>query len=241
MDDEIEFTKSSFDEDSFMLKMGNLFDLQLQDLHNKLIGMLESILTENKSLRAEISVLKAENKQMANGIELLLKKNKAKNLIFRGISNVNEVGDKVTLIREICENSLDLRNIEVDKAYSPGNSAVIVAEFLRNSDMMAVLKNSRKLKDTGIWIHKDLTFEERKIRKKLVELKREIISMNKDARVLVRTRYLLYKNKNFYWSEESGFSTKNKEDLKLLLGCPLLESGDHFLEQTTVSIGKRRH
>uniref|UniRef100_T1IFP6 Uncharacterized protein n=1 Tax=Rhodnius prolixus TaxID=13249 RepID=T1IFP6_RHOPR len=86
------------------------------------------------------------------------------------------------------------------------------------SQCSAYIEKWQKFKNTGIWVHRDLILKDRIRRKKLLEMKRRILEIDKEARVLVRNDYFLYQNKRFSWEEGSGFTAANEEDMVLING-----------------------
>lgn len=204
--------------------LSELLDKKFADVPTKndlkiIENKIDKIIDENIKLKEEVVLLKEQNKVMQRNMEFLLRKGKAKNLIFGGFQDIKKEEDLIKIIKEFCIQSLGIKEPLVDRAFTFGkNNNLILVEFLKLSDVHLILKNARKLKNTGLWIQKDMTYQDRKRRKKFLELKNQILEKNKEARVLIRDDYLLFRNKKFFWSDEQGVTTKHEEDLKLFEG-----------------------
>lgn len=213
-------------DEAILIKLGEMLDAKLDaklslvatknDI-NSLEGKLENILEENRNLKKEIIHLKQENKSIKENTEFLMKKLKAKNIVINGLQGLKEDEDNINIVKELCVKSLGINEPMIDRAFTIGHGQALIVEFVKQYDVQSVLRNARKLKGTGIWINRDLTHHARQKKKKLLEIRKRVMEVEKGERVLVRDDYLLFKNKKFSWDEEKGITAANEEDLLMLL------------------------
>ncbi|KAK9508698.1 hypothetical protein O3M35_006191 [Rhynocoris fuscipes] len=209
--------------------MNNLFDVKLASLATK---------DDVKALREDNVKLQQENQLLREEVDRLNKKfviqekrldeidmsSRRPNLIFRGFT----YNSQVNLPEYISKFCIEVLNIETQPIIEKvvilgGQNKLIVVEFLKISDVHIVLKNAKKLKGTGVWIYKDLTFQERQRKKKLLEVRRKIKEKNGQAKVFVGNGFLLNENRKYFLDEERGIKSKNEEEfleaLKALYKC----------------------
>ncbi|XP_065684339.1 uncharacterized protein LOC136096709 [Hydra vulgaris] len=75
-------------------------------------------------------------------------------------------------LQTLFENVLNIKNIDIERAHRIGKkeeSKTIVVKILHYKDKIKVLNSSNRLKETGIYINEDFSFETTIIRKKLSE------------------------------------------------------------------------
>lgn len=122
-----------------------------------------------------------------------------------------------TFIETFCDQALGIKDLSIDNIFTTGPNKFIIVQFYKRIDVQRILSNAKKLKGTEFRIHRDLTYRERIIKKKLLIVRREVINRNKEARILVRTTDLFYKNKRFLWDEEKETLIARKEENSGLL------------------------
>lgn len=177
---------------------------------------LDEVIKDNKNMKMEIASLKEENLEIKKNLEMLLRKSKAKSLIFKGIEESKENEDKIETVRKLCVHSLGIEEPMIEKVFAPARRQFWVVEFSRYSIVQQILSNARKLKGSGIWINKDLTYRERLVRKKLLETRKKLLEADKNERVLIRNGHLIYKGIKFFWDEVNGFTSSKQEDLQFI-------------------------
>uniref|UniRef100_T1I0U7 Uncharacterized protein n=1 Tax=Rhodnius prolixus TaxID=13249 RepID=T1I0U7_RHOPR len=210
--------------ENLILKKLNEMDLKLSQVATKADlketnEKLENLITENKNLKEEIVDLKKENKQVKESLEFALRKLKSKSLVIAGLQDLKENNDYTQEVKELCVKSLGMHEPMIDRAHSVAQGRLLLVELVRQADVQAMLINAKKLKGSGIWINRDLTYQDRQKKKKLLEIRKKIMAVDKVEKVLVRDGYLLYKKKKFYWDEEKGITASKEDDLSLINEC----------------------
>lgn len=198
---------------------------------------LDTITKENTYLKNEVNKIKYENKTLRDKLEELDNFNKRTNLIFRGLKDTDE-NDCDKTIKEFCTKVLGIqRDISIERAYMLGKNKgsryrgeqkmdMILTEFSSFAVTQEVLRNSYKLKGTGISVVQDFTLDWRRKRSKLLGVRREILKSNKDHRIYVRQDWLSVGGKRMRWNEEKGLQAEGGEEdgaliIKKILGCDI--------------------
>lgn len=127
---------------------------------------------------------------------------KRKRLIFGGIPAVRE-REKTTAVRELCDSVLGIKEeLLIDRAFKIGrkekDNRPVLVEFIKTSDVAKVLKNTKKLKGTGMWINKDLPYDLRNKKKKLLEIRFKIRAVHPEAKIIMGDNFFLYNNRRFH-------------------------------------------
>lgn len=178
---------------------------------------MDRVIAENLALKKEIEELKKREIRTSYTVENLVNKSKAKNLVFRGMEE-SDNNDKVKIIKQMCEEVLQLSNVSINKAFnlrSNGKKDVILVEFNEESTALEVLKNANKLKGTGIFIHRDLCERTRRRRRCLLKIREKIKQMDDKALVGIRNSHFIFKGKSFSWDFEEGLKCNGRDGL----GC----------------------
>ncbi|XP_073972892.1 uncharacterized protein isoform X2 [Rhodnius prolixus] len=182
-------------DDKLLNRISEMLDSKLATFKNdfKVIEeKLEIIISDNKNLKAEIVHLKEENKEIKRNLEFLLRKSKSKNLIG-GLEEISVTENKITAVQDFLNRALGVNDLMIDRILPIGRNKSILVEFLKISDVQLVLRNAKKLRGTGIWINRDLSYQDRQKRKNLLEVKKRILDKDKEAKVLnLRKIYVKY-------------------------------------------------
>lgn len=132
-----------------------------------------------------------------------------------------------------------------DAKYCP-----LLVKFTYFADIQLILKVAKKLKNTGFFIHRDFPNNIRLKRSKLLLLRREILRVNNNLKVVVFDDNLSFSNHRFEWCVTRGLIAGDAEGVSKLnevLGRDL--SGfitslrnnslpkDYFIKQGVSSVG----
>lgn len=146
-----------------------------QDLKNS-IEMQEEIFEK------KISILTDENESKSKEMERLYNKQRIQedrsrrnNVRLDGVrENENENWDETErkMKETLASHGIDISNFAIERAHrigknNDGRPRTIVAKFLHFKDKQYVLYNSRKLKNSGIFLNEDFSKETNAIRKEL--------------------------------------------------------------------------
>ena len=171
----------------------------------------EKIKEENETLNAEIRAIKAECSNVKEQLEEIDNYNRRKNLIFKGISEVNQENWKYA-VKEVCKKVLGIEQemmIERGYLFSMGNNEqsktkAIFVEFTSFAMIHNNVKKCYRLKGTNISITQDFSFEWRQEKRKLLAIRREILISTKEHRVSVRGKWLYLDGERLKWSMTGG-------------------------------------
>lgn len=195
----------------------NSFSLSLPSREDfkSLERKIDALMVENLNLKREITEMKSREKNMSNLVENLINKNKSRNLIFRGLEDhQNKNADE--LVKEVCVQVLGVENLQLYRAYKMKVNKMIIAEFNNEGAVYDILKKTRKLKGSGIVIHKDLASSTRRKRGCLWKTRVKIMEIDKNARVRMRDNYFLYRDKKFVWDMDDGLRCNGADGIVVL-------------------------
>ena len=134
---------------------------------------LEMVMNQNVHFKKDITDLKQKNANLENEIERLAMYMARENIVITGVKEKeNENVDE--MVRRICVDQMHLspafaQNIEFQRIHRVGvrsemKPRPIKARFLRYGDKVAIQKNAKNLKGTGIFISDDLPWRIRRER-----------------------------------------------------------------------------
>ncbi|KAF6214176.1 hypothetical protein GE061_008915 [Apolygus lucorum] len=172
---------------------------------NTLKAEISQIKAENGVLREEVVSLRTMCRQNADTIEYLQNKAKECNLIFRGLPCSSD--DPAAAVKTLVMETLDISGeIHIKKAFYIGQAKkIILAEFRSTDDKWAILKNTHKLRGTGLSVSQDYCPRTREKRAKLFMIKDELKKRKGEQIVaVVRNGTLLVNNTRFSWDLERG-------------------------------------
>jgi hypothetical protein len=214
---EMEVGKMTIDQLSDMLD-GKLAGLATKEEIKQLERKMEDLATENIKLKEEIEWLKLRDHQWEERIDFVENRTKANNLIFRGLHS-KEGEDLKKLIQECCA-TLTKEEVKINNAFYVGPRTIaprlILVECGNPSDVSVVLQNSKKLKGTGVIIHRDLSEASRKKRSKLYAIKKKILTIDEKSSVTVKRNLLFYKNTRYSWCLKKGLLVGDKDGISIL-------------------------
>lgn len=206
----------------------NLLDKKLSVLASKedirvIVKELDIIRQENKELKEEIKVLRNENDFIKEKMIDFENRARRNNLIFKGIQYKKD-DNMEKVVKNFCAVNLGLRgeNINVNRAHPLGGiGGPIIAHIPSDKDLKSILVNSKKLKGTKYFIHKDYSAETRKVRAKLFRLRKEITRAVGYRKMPVVHDRLIVNDCSFTWVEEKLVSGNEDGERKLseILEC----------------------
>lgn len=193
----------------------------INELKNQISSEINELRAENEALRSEVEKLKEERRSDRKELNRLIQQNKSKNLVFRGIPKCE---NPKQVVEKTCIETLGLQGVKI-------NTAKILIERNQKADILAVfdtvemtqnvLKNTRKLAGTTIFIEKDLSEEKLQDKKVLLQLKRDIELKDRSHKIIVRNNYIRIGNKWMYYTVDKKLFCGQEEAcsvLRALLG-----------------------
>lgn len=205
--------------------MSGLLDDKLAPLATKvefsaLRDDIISLKEENAQLKAELEAIKSMNiltESRVEGVEIASRRN---NLIFKGIkhSSTDDLSVKISdFCREVLKLDISVEHLYVfplgsrDKVNKP-----ILVSFSCIQHKLMVLNSAKILRGTGFVIHEDLPEVTRKKKTKLLLLRREILRLNRDIKVKVRSDCLMVEGCKFVWSSRDGLCCAGQDGVRKL-------------------------
>lgn len=163
------------------------FDTRLKNIPSK---------QDIDDLRTTMDLQKTENEEMRKNLmnlegqfERLDKKDRANKLIFSNIVCSNS--GAVAAIYHVCNEALkiDPQLISVKNAFVvkqlEGGKTKILVEFAERNMISLIFKHVKNLNGRNISIGRDLTTEEQKTRKMLIDLKKVLLEINTQMKIFV--------------------------------------------------------
>lgn len=186
---------------------------------------LIEIKNQNMALKTEIALLKQQqinNRKRIEKLEIMFKRN---NLVIRGIpANVNMEEEVRKLFNNVLKINKEVQLKYFKKIYEAFGKMTVIVEFLDFNDALLVLASSKNLKNTGIYIDKDLSNEAIERRNAMLQLRKQIINIDASKRILIRGDMLKIGTDNFYWKNEQ---LMNKENCGINELCKLYNNNLH--------------
>lgn len=190
----------SVNEFKSLLRQGNDEILHRLDY---ITGDVLELKKQNDELKKEMENLKAEKEADRKRITQLEDKFKSKNLIFKGVAAGNSANIEV---QKICNKILETPDPTIlksaKKLYEHEGKVTVLAELDSEQSAINVLKNTKKLAGTKIYIERDLNEERQKDKRALLRLKKEILNISKFHRIVVRDDKMRIAEKWFKWNAD---------------------------------------
>jgi hypothetical protein len=193
-----------------------------QQAVSSLKTVVDEVLSENKELKIQISQLSNTNNVLLKRVIGLEDRGRRNNLIFKGLKySVNTQFNAVNVVKNFCNQYLGSRpDVWINRAHPLGparDGGPLIAHFPDDSDVTYILNNAKKLKGTGFFVHKDFSAETRKARAKLFVMKKEVIRIRPNEKVMIRHDRLIIRNVSFEIDEEGMLKSGDQDGEKKLL------------------------
>ncbi|XP_071099075.1 uncharacterized protein [Haliotis cracherodii] len=155
--------------------MAYKLDLLLETVESTLKVVLEQISETNnrcQALEEENFRLKDQMKAMDDKLDYLENMSRRNNLIFHGVPRGNETEswtDCELIVKNVLRNDLQLLDdVNIQRAHRIMKGKAIIVKLADDKDKHAILRASKALKDTGMFITEDFSPLVRQKRKKLL-------------------------------------------------------------------------
>lgn len=182
---------------------------------------VEVVKRENEILREEVLSLRAELHERDKRLDFVDNSIRRNNLIFYGLTHdgVNNLrGTVESFVRQVLNVAKAVTINEVVCLGGRAPNSGLLVKFGDHEDIMAILANTKRLRNTSFGINRDYSTSTRKARKCLFALQDEIKRKSPSLKTAVRSEFLLIDGRRFSWSDPDGI--RNGE----LDGLPLLNS-----------------
>lgn len=193
--------------------MSKLLDEKLENLPTKsdiielnsnideIKNEVQRLSMENAEMKAEIKKLQ-EIKELDNRrIERLEEELNRKKLIIRGLDNQNHLYMAAkNLFKDVLKINSDLEIEMVKKLQNINGKMTILVELKSTKMVNEVLKNTKHLSGTTIFIERDLSGYRLENKKVMLQMKKELLKFDKNKKVGVRGHQIAIEGRIFYWN-----------------------------------------
>lgn len=188
----------------------------LDDVKSEISSEVNALRMENKHLKEEMAKMKKENEENKKDIKWLENQVKTNKLFIKGLYSAKE---PFTEVRNFFKDKLQIEpNIQaVRKIFDKNEKMSVVVEFESSQSVEEVLKNTRKLAGSSISVERDLIPRKQQDKKAFLILKKRILAVSKEHKVLVRDDKLKIKDKWFKWNNANELVTGNSDGENVLI------------------------
>lgn len=175
---------------------------------------------ENQQLKVELQQVRRECEENKKDIMWMQEHIKSSKIFIRGLNCTNEPTKEVN---NLLTNKLELRMRarSVRKIYERNGKMSVVAEFETSHESEEIMRNSRKLAGSNIYIERDLIPSKQQFKKASLCLKSKILAISKEHRITVKEDSIRINNTWFSWNKDRKLiAGKNdgKDELHKLYG-----------------------
>lgn len=176
----------------------------IMEIKNNIEGVKEEVTRlseENKTMKAEIKLLKEINDANERKLERLDVQSRRKNIIVRGLPLKSSLyGAVKDFFRNKLKINMDVE-IEYVKKLKQANDKMTVLIELKSGKMIAdIFKNTKHLAGSTIFVERDLCGIRLERKKIMMQLKKEILQVDKSKKIGIRGDQLVVGGKIFFWT-----------------------------------------
>lgn len=198
---------------------GKLINVATKDDIARLQEEVVAVKSECDALRLEVKSLQENNEMLRKKLEESERRDKAFNLIFKGIPEENISASEA--IKKFCEETLGTGKIAVRNSYRFGRkmdnrARPIVAEFMLHEDVQLILNRKKLIKDSNIVVHRDRSVNARNKRNFLLELKSEVTRINNNIKAELQGEQLIINQRAFSCTDELRLTTRQDNAMDAL-------------------------
>lgn len=202
----------------------NLMKETIQETNKEIIesvailsAQVNLLLEKNKALQEEMEKLRAEREMDHRTITILEDQIKRKNIIFKGIDLENNLGEAV---KKVCRENLKIQSsvdVKSVKRISNWNGKMsVVAELGSEEAVQDLFKNTRNLAGTTISVERDLNMEKKEQKKVMLQLKKQLLSINRSHRISVRDEKIRIDEKFLIWNRSKELVCGQRKGVDVL-------------------------
>lgn len=216
-----------------MEAIGTMMETKLVNIATKediciLKKEVEAVRGECDALKEQVKALKEANMELKQKLDYNESREKKCNLIFRGLPETDHLTSDI--IKTFCKESLRIeKELFIKNAFRLGKKVgararPILVEFIMQEDVKVILDSKESVKNSSVLIHRDRTLGLRKKRIILMELKNEVIKINKNITVEIRGERLIVNRKVFLLTEDNKLVDQEGDaagKLSLIIGADI--------------------
>lgn len=184
---------------------------------------VNKISMENKELKEEVKSLKTNWESDQKRLSQLEDEVRKKKIIIRGLKTQKSAIDAVKAIYKdqlkISKAAEEIENVK--KMYEHEGKMTVIVEMRTSEIVREVLKQSKELAGTSIFIDRDLSAERQQKKKIMIVLRKDILAVSENKRISVRGDKLVIAGKWFTWNRENKLMCGQKsgeEELRNIYG-----------------------
>ena len=176
---------------------------------------IDAILAELAEVKQENAKLNEKVCQLEHRLEAIDRRSRFSNVVVNGL-NCNDTETAKSEFQKLCKDVLKV-NLNVTKPKIIGRNAVLFC-LESSGAVQNLLSNKYKLKGQNVFIQKDFTPQEQKVRYNLRQLSKKIKSKDKTIKVRLGDLCIFVNDKKFTWSNQNivAFSKQDLETLNKL-------------------------
>lgn len=158
--------------------------------------LINSLQNENLELKQKLDEVTRENNEVKRQINWLKSQIKCTKLFIRGLPTNKSI---YKAVQNLIQNDMGikLKIVNVRKIYERYNMMSALVELENQEAVNEVLRNTKKLANTRITIERDMEPIKQQKKKKLLDIKRKLLAINKDHKIVVREDRMRVKDKWF--------------------------------------------
>lgn len=197
-----------------------------QVLHAELSGLK----TKYDDISAKVICLEQRNNELEDRIDDLLQKSLESNVVVHMPLEANtDMNEKA---KSVCAGLLGIADTSsvVEYAHSvsapTSRTAMIIVKLNSRTAAWKILRNTKNLKGTQIHVHKDLPYNTRRRKTKLLPIAKFLRAKFPRVKIQLKDDKLFIANKLFTWDLTRGLNCGSNEPLEVLRN---IFGGDHNL------------
>lgn len=185
----------------------------LDDLRLEMVNFstdINGLKSENQALKEELSNVKNENTQLKRDINWLQNQIKPNKLFIKGLpSNKNPREEVVKLFKEKLATLANIKNAQ--KVFDRNGKMAVIVELDNEKAIQDVFQNTRKLAGSNISIERDMIPNKQQHKKAFLTLKKNLLSVSKQHKVVVREDRIKIKDSWFRWNADNKLVSGNAD------------------------------
>lgn len=195
----------------------------LEDIKQEITSIgseINSLKAENQNLREELNKVKKENAEQKKDITWLQNQIRSNKIFIKGLISATKPMDEVRkLFRETLKITADISNVR--KVFERNGKMAVLVELGTPQAIDEVFRNTKNLAGTNISVERDLIPKRQQQKKAFLGLRKQILAVSKQYKILVRDDKLKINNIWFKWNNENKLicgNSNGEEELVKLYG-----------------------
>lgn len=173
---------------------------------------------ENKALKVEIQQLKEHREQDMVKMRRIEEDLCRKKILIRGLNiNKSPYNAAIKFLREDLKMEKDVSIERAIKLNERNGKMMILVEFTSAIMVSEVFKHTQHLVGTSVYVERDLCSERLQDKGVMLQLKKDILTLDKSKRILVKNDKLVIDGKLFFWNRNKELMCQKSTGLETLV------------------------